>query len=177
MLIDIEHWLSKGISQNAESANILRCSWCFTLLMKLHDSVTEPFNPEHIFRDARTVYFCLPTDHISTCLMMFSARLKTAQCLVCSGYVVNGSVASVLVSDVDISGPETCQYPWSTMESVVWRPVSFHGVAWRAQCGNRTFSWSTMRCRSCVESSHQRSFVGHIRGFVENLYSANETNG
>ena len=51
----------------------------FTLLMNLHDFVTESFNPEHIFRDARTVSFCLTTDHISTCLMMFSARFKTAQ--------------------------------------------------------------------------------------------------
>ena len=60
-------------------ANIIRCSWCFTLLMNLHLFVTEPFNPEHIFRDAHTVSFCLTTDHISTCLMMFSARFKTAQ--------------------------------------------------------------------------------------------------
>ena len=51
----------------------------FTLLMNLHDFVTESFNPEHIFRDARTVSFCLTTDHISTCLMVFSARFKTAQ--------------------------------------------------------------------------------------------------
>ena len=47
--------------------------------MNLHDFVTESFNPEHIFRDARTVSFCLNTDHISTFLMMFSARFKTAQ--------------------------------------------------------------------------------------------------
>ena len=60
-------------------ANIFRCVWCFTLLMKLHDFVTEFFNPEHIFSDAHTVSFCLTTDHISTCLMMFSARWKTAQ--------------------------------------------------------------------------------------------------
>ena len=61
------------------SANIIRCLWCFTLLMNLHDFVTEPFNPEHIFLDARTVPFCLTADHISTCLMTFSARFKTAQ--------------------------------------------------------------------------------------------------
>ena len=51
----------------------------YGLLLNLHDFVAEPFKPEHIFRDARTVPFCLTTDHISTCLMMFSARFKTAQ--------------------------------------------------------------------------------------------------
>ena len=51
----------------------------FTVLMNLHDFVTEPFNPEHTFRDACTVPFCLTADHISMCLMMFSARFKTAQ--------------------------------------------------------------------------------------------------
>ena len=62
-----------------KNTNITRCLWCFTPLMNLHDFVTESFNPEHIFRDARTASFCLTTDHISTCLMMFSARFKTAQ--------------------------------------------------------------------------------------------------
>ena len=79
--------------------------------MNLHDFVTESFNLEHIFRDARTVSFCLTTDPISTCLMMFSARFKTAQFWSGSGYVVNGSVVSFLVSDVDTSGTETCQLP------------------------------------------------------------------
>ena len=65
--------------QPSGDANIFRALWCFTLLMNLHDFVTEPFNREHIFRDARTVPFCLTTDHISTCLMMFSARFKTEQ--------------------------------------------------------------------------------------------------
>ena len=55
-------------------ANMKHCLWCFTLLMNLHDFATEPFNPEHIFRDARTVPFCLTADH-----MMSSARFKTAQ--------------------------------------------------------------------------------------------------
>ena len=64
--------------QPSGDANILRRSWCFTL-MNLHDFVTECSNPEHIFRDARTVSFCLTTDHISMCLMMFPARFKTAQ--------------------------------------------------------------------------------------------------
>ena len=47
---------------------------------------------------------------------------------------MNGSVASVLISDDGISG--NCQHPWSPMESLVRRPVSIHGVPWRAWCGN-----------------------------------------
>ena len=65
--------------QPSGDANIIRCLWCLTLLMNWHDFVTESFNPEHIFRDVRTVSFCLTTDHISTCLIMFSTRCKTAQ--------------------------------------------------------------------------------------------------
>ena len=65
--------------QPSVDANIRRCLWCFTLLMNLHDFVTDPFNHQHIFGDARTVPFCLTTDHTSTCLMTFSARFKSAQ--------------------------------------------------------------------------------------------------
>ena len=65
--------------QPTGDACIIRCLWCFTLLMNLHDFVTESFNPEHISLDAHTVPFCLTTDHISTRLMMFSGRFKTAQ--------------------------------------------------------------------------------------------------
>ena len=65
--------------QPSGDANIIRRLWCFTLLMNLHNFVTESFNPEHIFRDAHTVPFCLTADHISTCLAMFSARFKPAQ--------------------------------------------------------------------------------------------------
>ena len=54
-----------------------------------------------------TVRFCLTADHISTCLMMFSARFKMV--LVCSGDVVNGSAVPVLISDDGISG--TRQHP------------------------------------------------------------------
>ena len=65
--------------QPSGNANIVRCLWCFTLLMNLHDFVAEPVNPEHSFHDAHAVPFCLTADHISTCLMMFSARFKPAQ--------------------------------------------------------------------------------------------------
>ena len=78
-------------------------------------------------------------------------------------------------------GAEICQLPWSTMESlglwstgtenwcgeVVWKPGSFHGVPWIAQCGYWTFSWSTMRSRSCGESSHS----GVLLGISMNLWS------
>ena len=47
--------------QPSGDANMIRCLWCFTPLMNLHDSVTKPLNPEHIFSDARTVPFCLTT--------------------------------------------------------------------------------------------------------------------
>ena len=52
-----------------ENANIIRCLWCFTLLMNLHNFVAEPVKPEHIFHDAHTVSFCLTADHIATCHM------------------------------------------------------------------------------------------------------------
>ena len=57
-----------GSPQASGGANIIRGLWCFTRLMNLHEFVTEPFNPVHIFRDAHTVPFCLTADHISTCL-------------------------------------------------------------------------------------------------------------
>ena len=48
------------VNSDPDSGNVIRL-WSgspqpvygvFTLLMNLHDFVTEPFNPEHIFRDA-----------------------------------------------------------------------------------------------------------------------------
>ena len=58
--------------------------------------------------------------------------LQDSTVLVCSGHVVNGSAASVLISDDGISGKcqhpwspagefgtETSQHPWSTMESLM----------------------------------------------------------
>ena len=61
--------LWSGRPQPSGDANITRCLWCFTLLMNLHDFVTESFNPEHIFHNAHTVPFCLTADHIATCHM------------------------------------------------------------------------------------------------------------
>ena len=104
--------------------------------MNLHDFVIESFNPEHIFRDAHTVPFCLTADHISTYLMMFSARFKTAQFWSVLDYVVNGSVISVLISDVGMSGAEHSIHgvPW---RALVRRPVNtlmeYHGELW---CGD-----------------------------------------
>ena len=118
-------------------ANIFRWLCCFTSLMNLHDFVTESFNPVHIFRDARTVSFCLNTDHILTCLMMFSARFKTAQFWSVLDTWWIGSVVSLLISDVGMRGmkyrqypwsAETFQLPWSTMESLVAACVESHGV-------------------------------------------------
>ena len=112
----------------------------FTLLMNMHDFVTEPFNPEHIFRDARTVSFCLTTDRISTGLMMFSARFKTAQfwsvlirgewkCSICSyqrrwcGVLARGTGVAAFMESHG-------QRVWSPMESACGNlaaSVEFHG--------------------------------------------------
>ena len=53
--------------QQSGDANIIRCFWCFTLLMNLHDFVAELVNFVHSFHDAHTVPFCLTADHIATC--------------------------------------------------------------------------------------------------------------
>ena len=50
--------------QPSGDANIIRCLWCFTLLMNLNDFVAQPVNPVHSFHDAHTVPFCLTADHI-----------------------------------------------------------------------------------------------------------------
>ena len=98
--------------------------------MNLHDFVTEPLNLDHIFRGERIVPFCLTAHHISTCLMMFSARFKPAQFWSALD-VLNGSIVSALISDDGISG--TCQHPWSPMENwygdLVWKLVNTHGVS------------------------------------------------
>ena len=130
--------------QPSGDANIIRCLWCFTQLMNLHDFVAEPVNPVHSFHDAHTVPFCLTADHISTCLMMFSARFKPAQfrsvlirgewkCSICSyqrrwcgvpsrrtgvdrARVKPGSLHGVPWT----ARVETLQLPWSPMDSSVW---------------------------------------------------------
>ena len=50
--------------------------------------------------------------------------LQDSTVLVCSGFVVNGSVVSVLISDVGV------EYRYG---EVVWKPGSLHGVPWRAR--------------------------------------------
>ena len=117
--------------QPSGDANITRCLRCFAQLMNMHNFITESFNPEHIFRDARTVSFCLTTDHISTCLMMLSARFKPAQFCSVVDYVVNGSALSVLISDVGVSGTEHSIHG-VPRRVLVRRPVSCHGVPKRA---------------------------------------------
>ena len=68
--------------QPSGGANIIRCLWCFTLLMNLHNFVAEPGNPEHSFHDAHTVPFCLTADHIATC-HMFLCPHQVSTVLVC----------------------------------------------------------------------------------------------
>ena len=92
--------------------------------------MTESFNPEHIFRDAGTVPFCLTTDHISTCLMIFSARFMTAQfwsvlirgewkCSICS-YQRRWCGVQARRIGVDRARVDAWQLPWSSMDSAVW---------------------------------------------------------
>ena len=104
-------------------AGMPRCSWCFIVLMNLHDFVAELVNFVYSFHDAHIVLFCLTTDDISTCLMMFSARFKTAQ------------FWSVLIRGEWKCGICYCQRRWcgvparriGTAERV-WKFGSFHGV-------------------------------------------------
>ena len=49
--------LWSDLPQPSGDANIIRCLWCFILLMNLHDFVAEPVNLVHSFHDAHTVPF------------------------------------------------------------------------------------------------------------------------
>ena len=113
--------------QPSGDANITRCLWCFTLLMNLHDFVAKLVNPVHSFHDAHTVPFCLTADHISTCLMMFCARFKTAQfwsvlirgewkCSICSYHRLWCGVPARRTG-VDRARVEAWQPPWSPIDS------------------------------------------------------------
>ena len=115
----------------------------FTLLMNLHDFVAEPVNPVHSFHNTHTVPFCLSTDHISTCLMIFSARVKTAQFW---SVLIRGEWKCSICSHQR----RWCGVParrTGTAERV-WKPGSLHGVPWRAQfgygTGGRHDSWQRM---------------------------------
>ena len=124
-----------GSPQPSGGANTLRCLWCFTPLMNLHDFVIEPFNPVQIFRDAHSVPFCLTADHISTCLMSL-CTLQASTVLVCSGHVVNGKCS-------------ICSYRWDTVGDGSSTLVEFHerhnhGVP-PGLGGKLSHSWSTMR--------------------------------
>ena len=138
--------------QPSGGANIIRCLWCFTLLMNLHDFVAEPVNPEHIFHDAHTVSFCLTADHIATC-HMFLCPHQVSTVLVCLWTRVvwktfgTGDDGIWSHSWSPTRRVETWQLPWSPMDSewrslaasmeshgeVWWKRGSFHGVPWTAQ--------------------------------------------
>ena len=68
--------------QPSGDANIIRCLWCFTLLMNLNDFVAQPVNPVHSFHDAHTVPFCFTADHIATCHMSLCSH-QASTVLVC----------------------------------------------------------------------------------------------
>ena len=95
--------------------------------MNLHDFVAEPVNPVYSFHDAHTVPFCLTADHISTRLMMFSARFKPAQFW--SGLIRGEWKCSIgsyqwrwcgvpsRRTGVDRARVDAWQLPWSPMDS------------------------------------------------------------
>ena len=81
----------------------------FTLLLNLHDFVTEPFNPEHFFRYAYTVPYCLTRWPV----------------FVCSGHVVNGKCS--ICSYQRRRNQWNVSHSWSTMRS--WWMLS-HSWSW-----------------------------------------------
>ena len=132
------------------------------LLMNLHDFVTESFNPEHIFRDAHTVPFCLTADHIAMCHMSLSlCPHQASTVLVCLWTRVVWKVFGTCDDGIwshswsPTRRVETWQLPWSSMDSewrslaasmeshgeVWWKRGSFHGVSWTAQFWMRGW-WS-----------------------------------
>ena len=154
--------------QPSGGANIIRCLWCFTLLMNLHDFVAEPVNPEHIFHDAHTVSFCLTADHIATC-HMFLCPHQVSTVLVCLWTRVVWKTFGTRDEQVEKSGSihgvpwtasgEVWQHPWSTMDSE-WRngqrveKYSIHGVPWRGVVDTWQPPWSPMeRCGGNVATS------------------------
>ena len=126
--------------QPSGGANIIRCLWCFTLLMNLHDFVAEPVNPEHIFHDAHTVSFCLTADHIATC-HMFLCPHQVSTVLVCLWTRVVWKTFGT--SDVGRSLVTTMEYHGK----VWWKRSNLHGVPWRSVVDTWQSPWSTMvRC-------------------------------
>ena len=126
-------------------ANIIRCLWCYTLLVNLHDFVTESFNPEHIFRDAHTVPFCLTADHIATCHMSLSARIKPAQFWSAFGHLLYGKCSV----PVTTGSGRTRGVPRD-----VWKRGSFHGVPWTAQFWMRGW-WSDTTAGNGCSGMHR----------------------
>ena len=156
-----------GMDAAAEwGCQIIRCLWCFTLLMKLHDFVAEPVNPEHIFHDAHTVSFCLTADHIATC-HMFLCPHQVSTVLVClwtrdvwktfGSSDVWRSLATSMESHGEMwwnraASMESHGEMWwkrSSIHGVPWRQRveksgSIHGVPWRQRVETRQLPWSPM---------------------------------
>ena len=133
-----------------------RCLWCFTLLMNLHDFVAEPVNLVHSFHDARAVPFGLTADHISTCLMMSSARFKTAQFW---SVLIRGewkcSICSYQRRWCGVPARRT-----GTAERV-WKLGSLHGVPWRARMETSQLPWSPMDCSVWIRGWWSVSTAGN----------------
>ena len=105
--------------------------------MNFHDFVTESFNPEHSFRDAHTVPFCLTADHIATCHL----SLCPHQASTVFGLPLDTCcMESVLVTVTTGSG---------RTRGDVWKRGSFHGVPWTAHFWMRGWWSDTTACNGC----------------------------
>ena len=138
-----------GMDAAAEwGANIIRCLWCFTLLMNLHDFVAEPVNPEHIFHDAHTVSFCLTDDHIATC-HMFLCPHQVSTVLVCLWTRVVWKTFGTS-DDGWRSLAASMEYHGQRVE----KRSNLHGVPWRGVVETWQPPWSPVeKCAGDVAAS------------------------
>ena len=156
--------------QPSGDAIIIRCLWCFTPLMNLHDFVPEPVNPVHSFHDAHTVPFCLTADHFAMCHMSLCPH-QASTVLVCLWTCVVWRVFGTcddgwrsLVASMEYHGDsewrslaasmeshgdmwwKTEQHPWSTMETAsgeVWQhPWKSHGEVWWKRSSIHGVPWT-----------------------------------
>ena len=127
--------------------------------MNLHDFVAEPVNTVHSFHDAHTVPFCLTADHISTCLMMSSARFKAAQFW---SVLIRGEWKCSICSYQRRLVWRTVTENWCG-QSVWWKRGSFHGVPWTAQFWMRGW-WSVSTPGYGCSGMHRLSLSSGCRG-------------
>ena len=139
--------------QPSGDANIIRCLWCFTLLMNLHDFGTENFNPVHSFHNAHTVPFCLTADHSATCHMSLCPH-QASTVLVCFWTCVVWKVFGTCDDGI-------WSYSWSPTRVLV-RGHSSGLVGWSRTRGVPRESRSSEE--SVLISRRLRRMVGEVFG-------------